>query len=196
MRQIILLLAMLNISFICKAMELKEVETKNEVSALLSSRAIGEDVRAEHETYKIVPAGQVELITSSSAISTRTTSKNTTIWSAQLGGFDMSIRDAPAARSASSLLPESRYLLAYNPRTKNPAIVTGQIIVRLNSGANSADIAKDFGLTLNSDYPNINAVFYEPGRPDELMMKVGLLKLDPRILDAYPEVLENFSSPR
>jgi len=196
MKRIILLLVTLNISLNCKAMELKEVETKNEVSALLSSRAIGEDIRAEHETYKIVPSGQVELITSSSAIPTRTTSTNATIWSAQLGGFDMSIRDAPAARSVSSGLPESKYLLAYNPRTKKPAIVTGQIIVRLNSGATSADIAKDFGLKLNSDYPNINAAFYEPGRPDELMMKVDLLKSDPRIADAYPEVIESFASPR
>ena len=195
MKQIILLLVLVNISFNCKAMEHKENENKSEVSALLASHAIGEDVRAEHETYKIIPTGQVKLISSTNARSSRATSMGATVWSAQLGGFDLSIQDTGAVRSASSGLPTSKYLLAYNPRTKKPAIVTGQIIVRLINEARSADIAKEFGLTLVADYPHINAAFYEIDWPDELMMKVGLLKSDSRVVDAYIEVIENLSSP-
>ncbi|MFT5102090.1 MAG: hypothetical protein ACJA2O_003540 [Candidatus Azotimanducaceae bacterium] len=195
MKQMILLFVMLNICINSKAMERKEVETKNEVSELLSSRAIGEDVRAEYETYKIIPTGQVKLISSTNARSSLATSTGATVWSAQLGGFDMSIQDTKTVRYASSGLSTSKYLLAYNPRTKKPAIVTGQIIVRLNNGAKSADIAKDFGLTLFADYPHINAAFYEIDRPDELMMKVGLLRSDSRIVDAYLEVIENILSP-
>ena len=195
MKQIILLLVLVNISFNCKAMEHKENENKSEVSALLASHAIGEDVRAEHETYKIIPTGQVKLISNTNTRSSRATTMGATVWSAQLGGFDLSIQDTGAVRSASSGLPTSKYLLAYNPRTNKPAIVTGQIIVRLNNGAKSTDIAKEFGLTLVADYPHINAAFYEIDWPDELLMKVSLLKSDSRIVDAYLEVIENLSSP-
>jgi hypothetical protein len=195
MKQIILLLVLVNISLNGMAMEYKANENKSEVSTLLASHAIGEDVRAEHETYKIIPTGQVKLISNTNARSSRATSMGATVWSAQLGGFDLSIQDTGAVRSASSGLPTSKYLLAYNPRTKKPAIVTGQIIVRLINGAKSADIAKEFGLTLVADYPHINAAFYEIDWPDELMMKVGLLKSDSRVVDAYIEVIENLSSP-
>jgi hypothetical protein len=195
MKQIILLLVLVNISLNGMAMEYKANENKSEVSTLLASHAIGEDVRAEHETYKIIPTGQVKLISNTNARSSRATSMGATVWSAQLGGFDLSIQDTGAVRSASSGLPTSKYLLAYNPRTKKPAIVTGQIIVRVINGAKSADIAKEFGLTLVADYPHINAAFYEIDWPDELMMKVGLLKSDSRVVDAYIEVIENLSSP-
>ena len=195
MKQIILLLILVNISLNGMAMEYKENENKSEVSTLLASHAIGEGFRAEHETYKIIPTGQVKLISSTNARSSRATSMGATVWSAQLGGFDLSIQDTGAVRSASSGLPTSKYLLAYNPRTKKPAIVTGQIIVRVINGAKSADIAKEFGLTLVADYPHINAAFYEIDWPDELMMKVGLLKSDSRVVDAYIEVIENLSSP-
>ena len=195
MKQMILLLALVIISLNGMAMEHKENENKSEVSALLASHAIGEGFRAGHETYKIIPTGQVKLISSTNARSSRATSIGSTVWSAQLGRFDMSIQDTPAVRSASSGLPTSRYLLAYNPRTNKPAIVTGQIIVRLNNGAKSADIAKEFGLTLVADYPHINAAFYEIDWPDELMTKVSLLKSDSKIADAYLEVIENLASP-
>ena len=195
MKQLILLLVFVIISLNGMAMEHKENENKSEVSALLASHAVGEGFRAGHETYKIIPSGQVKLISSTNARSSRSTSMGATIWSAQLGGFDLSIQDTGAVRSGSSGLPTSSYLLAYNPRTNKPAIVTGQIIVRLNNGAKSADIAKEFGLTLVADYPNINAAFYEFDWPDELMTKVGLLKSDSRVVDAYPEVIENLASP-
>ena len=195
MKQIILLLILVNISLNGMAMEYKENENKSEVSTLLASHAIGEGFRAEHETYKIIPTGQVKLISNTNTRSSRATTMGATVWSAQLGGFDLSIQDTGAVRSASSGLPTSKYLLAYNPRTKKPAIVTGQIIVRLINGAKSADIAKEFGLTLVADYPHINAAFYEIDWPDELMMKVSLLKSDSRIVDAYLEVIENLSSP-
>lgn len=195
MKQIILLLILVNISLNGMAMEYKENENKSEVSTLLASHAIGEGFRAEHETYKIIPTGQVKLISNTNTRSSRATTMGATVWSAQLGGFDLSIQDTGAVRSASSGLPTSKYLLAYNPRTNKPAIVTGQIIVRLNNGAKSTDIAKEFGLTLVADYPHINAAFYEIDWPDELMMKVSLLKSDSRIVDAYLEVIENLSSP-
>ena len=195
MKQIILLLVIVNISLNGKAMEHKENENKSQVSTLLASHAIGENFRAGHETYKIIPAGQVKLISSTNEKSSRATSMGATVWSAQLGGFDLSIQDTGAVRSASSGLPTSKYLLAYNPRTNKPAIVTGQIIVRLNNGAKSADIAKEFGLTLVADYPHINAAFYELEWPDELMTKDGLLKSDSRVVDAYLEVIENLASP-
>ena len=195
MKQIILLLILVNISLNGMAMEYKANENKSEVSTLLASHAIGEGFRAGHETYKIIPAGQVKLISNTNTRSSRATTMGATVWSAQLGGFDLSIQDTGAVRSASSGLPTSKYLLAYNPRTNKPAIVTGQIIVRLNNGAKSTDIAKEFGLTLVADYPHINAAFYEIDWPDELMMKVSLLKSDSRVVDAYIEVIENLSSP-
>ena len=195
MKQMILLLVFVIISLNCMAMEDKENENKSEVSALLASHAVGESFRAGHETYKIIPTGQVKLISSTNSRSSRSTSMGATIWSAQLGGFDLSIQDTGAVRSGSSGLPTSSYLLAYNPRTNKPAIVTGQIIVRLNNGAKSADIAKEFGLTLVADYPHINAAFYEFDWPDELMTKVGLLRSDSRVVDAYLEVIENLASP-
>lgn len=195
MKQIILLLVMMMISLNGMAMKHKANENKSEVSTLLASHAIGEDVRAEHETYKIIPTGQVKLISNTNARSSRATSVGATVWSAQLSGFDLSIQDTGAVGSASSGLPASRYLLAYNPRTNKPAIVTGQIIVRLNNGAKSADIAKEFGLTLVADYPHINTAFYEIDWLDELMTKVGLLKSDSRVVDAYLEVIENLASP-
>lgn len=195
MKQMILLLVLMMISLNSMAMEHKENENKSEVSALLASHAIGESFRAGHETYKIIPTGHVKLISSTNARSSRVTSTGATVWSAQLGRFDLSIQDTGAVRSASSGLPTSRYLLAYNPRTNKPAIVTGQIIVRLNNGAKSADIAKEFGLTLVADYPHINTAFYELAWSDELMTKVGLLKSDSRVVDAYLEVIENLVSP-
>ncbi len=118
MKQMILLLVLMMISLNSMAMEHKENENKSEVSALLASHAIGESFRAGHETYKIIPTGQVKLISSTNARSSRATSIGSTVWSAQLGRFDMSIQDTGAVRSASSGLPTSRYLLAYNPRDK------------------------------------------------------------------------------
>ena len=161
---------------------------------LLASSAVGEEVRSEHEIYRIIPSGHVIDVRDSSARRTRTAVAGD-VWSSRLGPFQLVIQGSQATR-ALTLNTSSKYRLAYNPRTGKPAIVTNRIIVSLNPGASAVDIAAVYGLELRADHSHINAAFFETSDPDELTEKVDLLKSDPRVVDAYPEVIENLPTAR
>jgi hypothetical protein len=170
----------------CEAAEYESIE-------LLKSSAVGDEIRSEHEVYKIIPNGDVllardeeQIVDSASSIS----------WSQHLGSFRLSIDQRPKARSNSSAIPASKYQLAFNPRTGRPAVITGQVITRLVDGANAEAIAVDFGLTLTANFPHLNAAVFQVKYPNTLAQNVALLSADVRVTQAYAEVIENMPTTR
>jgi len=140
--------------------------------------------------YRIIPNGVVTLGGQiQDAASTRATSDSA--WSASLGRFQLDVGTRASARSTSSVMPAEKFQLAFNSRTGRPAVVTGQIITKLQEGVDPENIAADFGLTLTGNFPHINAAIYQVGYPDALNSQIGMLKADGRIVNAYAEIIEN-----
>jgi len=164
-------------------------------SALLQANAIGDEVHSEREMYRIIPNGVVTLGGESQDVaSTRATSDSA--WRASLGRFQLDVGARASARSTSSVMPAQKFQLAFNPRTGRPAVVTGQIITKLQEGVDPENIAADFGLTLMGNFPHINAAIYQVGYPDALNSQIGLLEADGRIVNAYAEIIENQPTTR
>ena len=92
----------------------------------LRAAAVCSEIRAEHEVYRLVRGGNVDLTDGvEQSASTRQSSAG---WQARLGRFELSIDPRAGTRSTSSAVPDTTYQLAFNPRTGNPAVVTGMII--------------------------------------------------------------------
>jgi hypothetical protein len=164
-------------------------------AALLQANAVGDEVYSEREMYRIIPNGVVTLGGESQDVaSTRATSDSA--WSASLGRFQLDMRRRASARSTSSVMPAQKFQLAFNSRTGRPAVVTGQIITKLQERVDPESIAADFGLILTGSFPHINAAIYQVGYPDALNSQIGLLKADGRIVNAYAEIIENQPTAR
>jgi hypothetical protein len=163
--------------------------------ALLQANAVGDEVYSEREMYRIIPNGVVTLGGESQGVaSTRVTSRSA--WSASLGRFQLDMSARANTRATSSAMPTEKFQLAFNSRTGRPAVVTGQIITKLQEGVDPENIAADFGLTLTGNFPHINAAIYQVGYPDALNSQIGLLKADGRIVNAYAEIIENQPAAR
>ena len=159
-------------------------------AALLQASAVGDDVYAEREVYRIIPNGVVTLGGESQDVAS-TRAASSSAWSASLGRFQLDVATRASARSTSSVMPTEKFQLAFNSRTGRPAVVTGQIITKLQEGVDPENIAADFGLTLTGNFPHINAAIYQVGYPDALNSQIGMLKADGRIVNAYAEIIEN-----
>jgi len=170
----------------CDASESEKIE-------LLRSNAVGDEVHSEHETYKIIPNGDVSLADDNDQL---LTSVDATGWSQRLGRFQMSIDQRPSARSASSVVPDSKYQLGFNPRTGRAAVITGQVITRLIEGADAKAIAAEFDLTLTAHFPHLNAAVYQVRYPNMLAQNVSILTADARVTRAYAEVIEKMPTTR
>jgi hypothetical protein len=86
--------------------------------------------------------------------------------------------------------------LAYNSRTERPAVVTGQIIVKLVAGVSPDDIAGDFDLFLVRDFGHIQSAVFRVKLFSRLATSVKTLKSDARIAAAYAEIIENIPTHR
>jgi|GEM_PF-6777281 hypothetical protein len=81
--------------------------------------------------------------------------------------------------------------MAYNTRTGNRALVTGQIIVQLQPDITAQDIADTYGLGIISDFTHLNLAFLTINSGQELLQMVQLINQDTRIESAEIDILEH-----
>ena len=160
----------------------------------LRAAAVGAEIRAEHEVYRLVRGGNVDLTDGvEQSASTRQSSAG---WQARLGRFELSIDPRAGTRSTSSAVPDTTYQLAFNPRTGNPAVVTGMIITKLAPGTDAGQVASSLGLTVAAEFDHLDAAVFQTHYADNLAAQVDALQSDYRVVNAYAEVIEHLPTAR
>lgn len=166
-----------------------------EASNILQRHAIGAEILSERETYRLVPSGEVWLF--DQVVSGTSDDESPKLsWSSRLGRYQMVIR--AESESHEKIAPDETQSLwlAYNSRTERPAVVTGQIIVKLVAGVSPDDIAGDFDLFLVRDFGHIQSAVFRVKLFSRLATSVKTLKSDARIAAAYAEIIENIPTHR
>jgi len=164
-------------------------------SKILQRHAIGAEILSERQTYRLVPSGEVWLFDQVVSGSSNDVSPKLS-WSSRLGRYQMVIR-AESGNHRKLTPDETQSLwLAYNSRTERPAVVTGQIIVKLVAGVSPDDIASDFDLILERDFGHIQSAVFRVRLFSRLNASIKTLNSDARIAVAYAEVIENIPTQR
>jgi hypothetical protein len=166
-----------------------------ESSNILQRHAIGAEILSERETYRLVPSGEVWLFDQVVGGSANDVSPKLS-WSFRLGRYQMIIR--AESEDQEKLTPDvtQSLWLAYNSRTERPAVVTGQIIVKLVAGVSPDDIARDFDLMLARDFGHIQSAVFRAQSFSRLSASIKTLNSDARIAAAYAEIIENIPTQR
>lgn len=103
-------------------------------------------------------------------------------------GADIALKQQTSSVfQASQITPK----MAYNTRTGNRALITGQIIVQLKPDTTARDIADTYGLGISSDFTHLNLAFLTVNSGQELLQMVQLINQDTRIKSAEIDILEH-----
>lgn len=87
------------------------------------------------------------------------------------------------------------YAVVLNKRTKEFGILTGLQIVTLLDMANAKKIANDYGIGIVTEFSHLRTVFFQIGLGTNIANLTNKLKLDPRVENTYPEIIEHFVMP-
>jgi hypothetical protein len=166
-----------------------------EASNILQRHATGAEILSEREAYRLVPSGEVWLFDQVVSDSANGVSPKLS-WSSRLGRYQMVIRAESENHSKLTPVETQSLWLAYNSRTERPAVVTGQIIVKLVAGVSADDIASDFDLILVRDFGHIQSAVFRVKLFSRLNASIKTLKSDARIAVAYAEIIENIPTHR
>ena len=91
---------------------------------------------------------------------------------------------------------ENNFLVAWNDRTKDFAIVTGSIIIQLKDFSYTNDLISDYNLLETHRFPNLNNLLIVKSSLKELVKTVKNLQVDARVQVAKLEILEDFQVPQ
>ena len=119
------------------------------------------------------------------------------LWKGASGGFILTISSPNINQKNAQLLSHSSKdnQIAYNPQTKNIAIITGQIVVFYTANYNAAIISTTFGLPLTDDFAHLKMAVYKVGTHQNIFTMVNSLNQSSLVSSAEIEVIENFAVP-
>lgn len=87
------------------------------------------------------------------------------------------------------------YPAVLNTRTKNLGVLTGMQVVKPRNMANAAAIAGSYGLETVKEFPHLRTVFYRVKANVDIADVAAGLQADPRVENAYPEIVEHVHVP-
>lgn len=88
------------------------------------------------------------------------------------------------------------YPTVLNIRTGTIGVLTGVLVVKPKSMADAAAIASSHGLEKVKEYPHLQTVFYRVKANMDIADLAARLQSDPRIENAYPEIIEHVRTPK
>ena len=88
------------------------------------------------------------------------------------------------------------YPTVVNSRTGTLGVLTGTLVVKPKSMADAAAIASRHGLAEGKEYPHLRTVFYRVKANTDIADVAAALQADPRVENAYPEIIEYVRLPK
>ncbi len=88
------------------------------------------------------------------------------------------------------------YPTVVNTRTGTLGVLTGTLVVKPKSMADAAAIASRHGLAEGKEYPHLRTVFYRVKANTDIADVAAALQADPRVENAYPEIIEYVRTPK
>jgi len=88
------------------------------------------------------------------------------------------------------------YPTAVNIRTGSLGVVTGVLVVKPKSMADADAIGSSHGLEKSKAYQQLQTVFYKAKAGVDIADVSAALQADPRVLSAYPEIVEHVRVPK
>ena len=89
-----------------------------------------------------------------------------------------------------------RYPVVYNPHTKDLAVVTGKLSVKLTSNAHANAVASRIKLPIARQTPHLRLVTFEVSPQQDIAKVVKRLKKDHRIKRVRVDLLRNVPKPQ
>lgn len=176
--------------------------SNNTTNTLVIQKAQQSNVNfsSNNEQYQLIADGKAvkKSTTNYSSLSSSENNTNSSQWLSSVGPYQVSIgSNNQAAQSTAATVSTSTngYQIAYNPRTGNVAIITGQIIITLEPGTTAQSIASGYNINLSTNYPHLNTAFFTVKTGQDIFDIVLLLKQDIGVASAEIDVIENFAQP-
>jgi len=88
------------------------------------------------------------------------------------------------------------YPTVVNTRTGTFGVLTGTLVVKPKMLADAAVIANSHGLEKGKEYPHLRTVFYRVKANTDIADVAAALQADPRVENAYPEIIEYVRLPK
>jgi len=179
----------------------KRIESNQEKSAkiLIASKATQSGVvfSSNGFAYQLVLGGKAVNTSNGSNDELSSSLSTNSIWSDQMGGFQLSIDDDTSNGLSSSLSNDNENvnykLIAYNSSTGAIGIIQGEIIVKLKPYYIAETIANTFNIELTNNFENISTAMYRVKRGQNIFVIAQLLSNHPGVEFAELDVIEHFS---
>jgi len=88
------------------------------------------------------------------------------------------------------------YPTVLNARTGTFGVLTGTLVAKPKSMGDAAAIANSHGLEKGKEYPHLQTVFYRVKAGTDIADAAAALQADPRVENAYPEIIEHVRTPK
>jgi len=100
------------------------------------------------------------------------------------------------AASVEAVGGSSVYPVVLNARTGTFGVLTGTLVVKPKSMTDAAAVANSHGLETAKEYPHLQTVFYRAKANVDVADVAAALQADPRVENAYPEIIEYVRTPK
>lgn len=179
----------------------KRIESNQEKSAklLIASKAAQSGVvfSSNGVAYQLVLGGKAVITSNSTNEELSSSLATNSIWSDQLGGYQLSITDDTSNGLSSSLSNDNENvnykLIAYNSSNGGIGIIQGEIIVKLRPYYSAETIATNFNIELTNNFENISTAIYRVKRGQNIFAVLQLLSSHPGVESAELDVIESFA---
>jgi len=179
----------------------KRIESNQEKSAkiLIASKATQSGVvfSSNGFAYQLVLGGKAVNTSNGSNDELSSSLSTNSIWSDQMGGFQLSIDDDTSNGLSSSLSNNNNNgnykLIAYNSITGGIGIIQGEIIVKLRPYYSAETIATNFNIELTNNFEDISTAIYRVKRGQNIFAIAQLLIDHPGVEFAELDVIESFA---
>ena len=88
------------------------------------------------------------------------------------------------------------YPTVLNLRTGTLGVLTGTLVVKPRSLADAAHLAKEYDLLTVHEFAHLRSVFYRAKPGADIADLAAALQSDPRVENAYPEIIEHLRRPK
>jgi hypothetical protein len=147
--------------------------------------------------YQLILGGKAVMVSNITNKASASLSNNS-IWSDQLGGYQLSITNDISNGLNSSLsndIDNVNYkLIAYNSSNGGIGIIQGEIIVKLHPYYNAETIARTYNINLTSYFELISTAMYRVNKGQDIFAIAKKLSKHPGVEFAELDVIEGFAS--
>jgi len=168
-------------------------------AAMLGTLQRGKQITVRNERYQVLP----EVVAAARKSLRETPQQAIAALGADAGqiietkGRFVLFRSSPRrAAMVEEIAGAAVYPTVLNARTGTLGVLTGTLVVKPKSMDAVAGIANRHGLDTAKEYPQLRTVFYRVKANLDIVDTVSALQADPRIENAYPEIVEYVRVPK